>query len=293
MAARHEQPHQGSWRWRRPSASAWSGRKATESRASARPRAQVAAERARDGCAGGCPVRRGSDREDDSAGTPGSRRRRGRAASPTTAAGIGSSQQRPTASSVAGASSERRRLSSIFQRPTRAASPRPRPNDPGQELPVAARPAMLALGGDVVAGRELLDDLDVGREARAGEDAFEEIVAEQGVLRHAPGERRLEGIDVVDALAGVGALAEQVLVDVGDRRRIGVDAAGTGEDTLDRAIPRGRAAATGVTRGCRMRIAADDPLLAVARTAAGSAGGPSCRSAAAPHRAAAWCRHRA
>ena len=48
-----------------------------------------------------------------------------------------------------------------------------------------------------------------------------------------PVERRLEGVDVVDALAGVGAFAEQVLVDVGDGRGVGIDAAGPENDALE------------------------------------------------------------
>jgi len=97
---------------------------------------------------------------------------------------------------------------------------------PGQQLPVAAGPAVLALGGDVVARRELLDHLDVGRQAGPRENAFEQVVAEHGVGRNATGERCLEGVDVVDALAGVRALPEQVLVDVRRGSGIRVDAAG-------------------------------------------------------------------
>ncbi|MCY1284316.1 hypothetical protein D9M70_332150 [compost metagenome] len=91
---------------------------------------------------------------------------------------------------------------------------------------------MLAPRGDVVAGREFLDHLDVRRQPRAREHALEQIVAEHRVLGNAPGERGLEGIDVVDALAGVGAFAEQVLVDVGHRGRVGVHAAGAGRQAL-------------------------------------------------------------
>ena len=40
---------------------------------------------------------------------------------------------------------------------------------PRQQLPVAARPAVLARGGHVVAGGKFLDDLDVGHQARRGE----------------------------------------------------------------------------------------------------------------------------
>ena len=92
---------------------------------------------------------------------------------------------------------------------------------------------MVAHGGDVVAGGKFLDDLDIGGETGAGEDALEQIVAEQRRVRHAAGERGLEGIDVVDALAGIGAFAEQILVHVGHRGGIRIDAAHAGEDALE------------------------------------------------------------
>ena len=117
-------------------------------------------------------------------------------------------------------------------RPIRAGD-RSATEHPRQQLPVAARPTVVAPRGDVVAGGEVLDDLDVGGETGAGEDALEQIVAEQGRVRHAVGERGLEGIDVVDALAGIGAFAEQILVNVGDGGGIRVDAVHAGEDALE------------------------------------------------------------
>ena len=166
------------------------------------------------------------------------------------------------------------------------------PENPRKQLPVAARPAMLAIGRDIVAGGKLLDELDIGSEPGAREGAFEEIVAEQRVLGDTSLERALEGVDVVDALAGVGAFAEEILVDVGDGRRIGIDAAGAGEDALiERSVPPGRE-----RRGdawLQDGIAVDDTPSRRRRSAAGSAGAPSCRSAGARHPAAAACRRRA
>ena len=81
---------------------------------------------------------------------------------------------------------------------------------------------MLSPRDDVVAGRELLDDLDIRGEAGACEDALEEIVAEKDVFGHSPGEGGLEGIDVVDSLAGIRPLAEEVLIDIGDCRCVGI-----------------------------------------------------------------------
>ena len=49
-------------------------------------------------------------------------------------------------------------------------------------------------------------------------------MAQDAVFRQAIGQRPLEGVDVVDALADEGALAEQILIHVGDGARVGVDA---------------------------------------------------------------------
>ena len=53
---------------------------------------------------------------------------------------------------------------------------------------------------------------------------FEEIMREQSILGDAPADRRLEGIDVVEAFSGEDPCAEEVLVGVRDRGRVGVDA---------------------------------------------------------------------
>ena len=132
-----------------------------------------------------------------------------------------------------------------------AARPPAQADNPGQKLPVAARPAVLAAGVDIVAGREILDHLDIRGECRAGIDSFEQVVAEQGVLGNAAIQRRFEGVDVIDALAGIGAFVEQILIDVRNRRGIGFDPAGAGIDPLkDRSVAADRQRA--VTRGCRM-----------------------------------------
>jgi hypothetical protein len=91
---------------------------------------------------------------------------------------------------------------------------------------------MPALARNVVAGRRFLDDLNVSGEPGARENSLEEIVAEESIFGDAAGESCLEGIDVVDTLAGIGSLTEEVLVDVRDGCRIGIDTAGAGEDPL-------------------------------------------------------------
>ena len=96
--------------------------------------------------------------------------------------------------------------------------------DPGEDLPVAADPAMLAAGVRVVAGREVVEQLGVAQQAAAGEVPLDEVVAEDEVLGEGVPGGGLEGVDVVDALAGEAADPEEVHVGVGGGRRVGVDA---------------------------------------------------------------------
>ena len=72
----------------------------------------------------------------------------------------------------------------------------------------------MAKRSDIVAAWKIFNDLHVRGQTGAGEDPLKQIVAEQRGLRHTPGQGGLEGVDVIDALAGVGPLAKQVLVDV-------------------------------------------------------------------------------
>ena len=95
---------------------------------------------------------------------------------------------------------------------------------PRQDLPVAAHPAMHPPRMRQHARRVVVDDLDVGDEADAREEPFEQVVRQHGVLGHAALEHAHEGVDVVEALAREDALVEQVLVDVGHGRRVRIDA---------------------------------------------------------------------
>ena len=104
--------------------------------------------------------------------------------------------------------------------------------DPRQQLPVAARPAMLTIGRHVVARWKILDDFDVRCQASAREDSFKEVVAQQRAVGHAAGKRRFKRVNIVDALAGVGTLAEEILIDIGDRGGVRIDATCAREDAL-------------------------------------------------------------
>jgi hypothetical protein len=100
------------------------------------------------------------------------------------------------------------------------------------------------------ARRIVIDDLDVGDEGRTGIEALEEVVRQQGILRHAPVERRRERVDVVEPLAGKDAFVEEILVDVRDRRRVRVHAGMAGVVRAN-SDPAALAMVT-LTRGCRI-----------------------------------------
>ncbi len=79
-------------------------------------------------------------------------------------------------------------------------------------------------------GGVVVDHFDIGDQRGTRIQALEEIVRQQRVLGHPPADRRLEGVDVVQALAGEEAGAEQVLIGIRDRRRVGIDAGVAGVD---------------------------------------------------------------
>ena len=91
---------------------------------------------------------------------------------------------------------------------------------------------MVAQRGDIIASRIGFDDLDVRGKAGAGEHAFEQVVAEQCGIGNPVGEHGLEGIECVDALAGIGTFAEQILVNVGNGGGIRIDSVGAGKCAL-------------------------------------------------------------
>src|SRR5437879_3113994 len=96
--------------------------------------------------------------------------------------------------------------------------------NPGNQLPVATRPAMLARRGDVIARGKLLDNFNIRGECLPREDSLEKVVTQKRVVGNAPLQGRLENVDVVNALAAVRSFSKQILVDVGDRKRIRIDA---------------------------------------------------------------------
>ena len=128
--------------------------------------------------------------------------------------------------------------------PHLARASRPRPGRArGSTAGAASRRVPSGAGGRPTRGSGTGTRRTARRRSQPGarEGALEQIVAQERVLGDPPRQRLLERVDVVDALAGVAPLAEQVLVDVGDGGGVGIDAGRAGEDALEeRGVTLGR-----------------------------------------------------
>src|SRR5207244_3144267 len=85
---------------------------------------------------------------------------------------------------------------------------------PRQNLPVASNPAMPSDGVDLVARRIFLVKCHVADQTAAGVDRFQQIVAQDSILRKAAVQSTLESIDVINAFADERALAEKILINI-------------------------------------------------------------------------------
>ena len=70
----------------------------------------------------------------------------------------------------------------------------------------------------------LVDQLDVRHERHPRMEALEEVVGEKSILRDIALERCDERVDVVKALAGKDAFVEEILIRIGNRRGVRIDA---------------------------------------------------------------------
>ena len=102
----------------------------------------------------------------------------------------------------------------------------------GQKLPVAPRPAMMAGNIDIVACRIVFHHFDITDERGTGIAALEQIVAQNGVFTDLAIERRFEKVDVIKSFAREGSFTKYVLIDIGNRKNIRVDAAVHRKDAL-------------------------------------------------------------
>ena len=100
------------------------------------------------------------------------------------------------------------------------------------QLPVAARPAMVAGRRHPCMVRRVFDQRHVADKAAARNAALQQIVAEHGFLRQAAVQHGMHCLDMQQSLAAEAAGAKQVLVDVGDAAAVGVDAALAGKQPV-------------------------------------------------------------
>ena len=119
----------------------------------------------------------------------------------------------------------------VQQRPLLALrQPAPQAAQPGEVLPVAARPALLtAQVGEHAAG-EAVQHLHVADEAAAQKGRLHRVVGEGQVFRDARIEAGEVGVHIEDALAGKAAAAEIVHAQLAAGAAVGVRAARPGKD---------------------------------------------------------------
>jgi hypothetical protein len=82
---------------------------------------------------------------------------------------------------------------------------------------------VLPRGKHQVIGGIVVHEECVRAQPGAGIEPLEEVVAQQRVLGHPVGQRRLEGVHVIDPLPDVTAFVEQVLIHIRHGRRVRVD----------------------------------------------------------------------
>ena len=86
--------------------------------------------------------------------------------------------------------------------------------------------------------RGIFDHRDIGHRSAAHQGSLQQVMAEHLAIGQATGQNGMHGLNMQQALAGEGTLAEQVLIDFGGRRAVGVYPALPGEKpVIEREIP--------------------------------------------------------
>src|SRR5579864_3818686 len=79
---------------------------------------------------------------------------------------------------------------------------------------------------------KFFEEFYIGCQCHAREYSFKQIVAEQRVIRNLSFQRELKSIHIVNSLTGVGALLEEILIDVRNGVRVRINSAGAGKNFL-------------------------------------------------------------
>jgi hypothetical protein len=103
----------------------------------------------------------------------------------------------------------------------------------GQQLPVAARPAVQARGRDVRMHGRFLDETHFAQTGAAHQRAFEQVVAEDLVVRQAMAQHLGRSLHMDEPLARERALAEEILVHLGASGAVRVHAGPACEQAVE------------------------------------------------------------
>ncbi len=99
---------------------------------------------------------------------------------------------------------------------------------------------MLPAGVARVIRREFIIELDIAGKADSNVRAFDQIMTQQRLFGKPAGQDSTEGTHIIDALAVVGAFTGDILIDVGNGLRIGIDSNRVREETAERRGARAR-----------------------------------------------------
>ena len=102
--------------------------------------------------------------------------------------------------------------------------------EPGDNLPVATGPAVMAFGIVDIVGGVVVEEFDIVDESATDMAAFEKVVAEDEVVGEGAFEDLLEYFQVVDTLAAERSLVEDILIELETGSGIDVKTAKTGEE---------------------------------------------------------------
>src|SRR6185369_9575494 len=115
-------------------------------------------------------------------------------------------------------------------------------------LPVTANPAMGPAAVTLVTLRKFIIEFNITGQAHPDMSPFDQVVAQYPLFREASRQHATESGYVVDSLAVIRSFTAQVLIDIGDRLGVGVDADRIGEEPAE-------------GRGARARQGRADPRL--------------------------------
>src|SRR5208283_3631116 len=106
------------------------------------------------------------------------------------------------------------------------------PKNPWKQLPIAACPPMLPGCCNIITRRKFLNNLDIGDQPGPGENSLQEIVAQNGVIGYTSIEGGFEYVHVVNSFSAVGTFSEEILIHIGNNKRVRINPARSGEDVL-------------------------------------------------------------